>query len=347
MKKFFRIVIILFLFLIVFSVIAYFYYSDIVKHPLNTKGNIEFKVNNGDNINSVLKYLDEKKFVKNIFITKYYIKNNKLNINIKPGNYSFNENTSITQMVQDLNNGKFDDTIVSVTIPEGFTIEEIAIRLQDKGVLQKDAFLQGCKDYQLSTDIKTTPNRKYALEGYLFPDTYEMKKGMAAKDVIKLMLNKFNLVLNELEQKSNKVLDKDAKDNLVIMASLVEGEAEEKDERAIISGVFYNRLKLGMKLESCASVEYVLPEHKVVLSNKDIKINSPFNTYMVKALPEGPICCPGKAALEAAFSPQANKFLYFVAKFDGTNGHYFSTSLAQHNTATKVSEANMKKNGIK
>jgi len=324
--------------------IVYLNFSEIIRQPLKISSPIVFHVKTGDNLYSVLKSLDSNGEIKNLFAIKYYIKNNKLNTNIKPGTYSFSKDISLKQLISDLNKGKVDLDYILVTIPEGYTVEKIAEKLVEKGIIDKTTFLEACKNYILPPYVKVATNRKYSLEGYLFPDSYEFKKGMTGQVLIKRMLDRFNEVITNLEAENNLSFDNDKLDNVVTLASIVEGEAIVKDERSIIAGVFTNRLKNGMKLQSCATVEYILGVHKLILSNKDIAIVSPYNTYLNLGLPVGPIGNPGKASLLAAMKPETTKYLYFVAKFDGTSSHFFSENLTQHNQAVKVSEANSKKN---
>lgn len=216
------------------------------------------------------------------------------------------------------------DNIVKVTIPEGFDIEHIAKTLDEKGIISKDEFLTSCKEYTLPSYIKKDSKRKYELEGYLFPDTYEFKKNTGGREIIDIFLNRFEYVINDIEKSNNMTMEDGKLDEIITMASIVEKEVKMEDERGKAASVFYNRLKKGMKLQSCATVLYALGYHKDKLSNNDLKVKSPFNTYIVKALPEGPICCPGKASIIAALKPNKTNFLYFVSNNDGT--HTFTSS---------------------
>jgi UPF0755 protein len=187
--------------------------------------------------------------------------------------------------------------------------------------------------------IKADAKRKYSLEGFLFPDTYEFKKGMSGDDIITQMLLRFEYVINDIEAKQNTVINKENIDKITIMASIVEKEAKAKNERGMVASVFYNRLNKSMPLESCATVLYALDKVKVILSIKDTQTKSPYNTYLVKGLPVGPICCPGRAAIEAAVNPDKTDYYYFVAnmvKNDGTM--VFAKTLAEHNANVKKYE---------
>ena len=143
---------------------------------------------------------------------------------------------------------------------------------------------------------------------------------MSGNEIIKLMVDKFYSTINEINKE--KPIDMKKLDNIIIMASIVEGEASDKNERDKVASVFYNRLKKDMKLQSCATVLYSLGKHKEKLYDKDLEVQSPYNTYKVTGLPVGPICNPGKESIKAALSPAKTNYLYFVSNNDGT--HFFT-----------------------
>jgi UPF0755 protein len=174
------------------------------------------------------------------------------------------------------------------------------------------------------------------LEGYLYPDTYDFEWGTPPSKAAAAMLENFRSIFDTSwagKLEGRKLTTHQA----VIMASLVEREAQVDSERAIIASVFYNRLRLFRPLESCASIEYILPRHKnTKLTYADLKIDSPYNTYRRVGLPPGPISNPGRASLEAAVFPAKTDYLYFVSRGDG--GHIFSKSLQEHIRAKSVCE---------
>lgn len=221
---------------------------------------------------------------------------------------------------------------VTVTIPEGYELWQIAQLLEDKEICTKDEFYKALDedypDFPYLADIKRTENR---LEGYLFPDTYEFTRGQAAKSVVYAMLKNFHSkVYGEyIESGSRKSLDE-----IVIMASIIEREAANDEERGKISSVFYNRLEIGMKLQSCATVQYIIKERKKILSNSDIKIDSPYNTYMYEGLPAGPIASPGVSSVKAAINPEETDFYYFAATADGSR-NVFSKTGEEHMQTVK------------
>ena len=235
-----------------------------------------------------------------------------------------------------LNKGIKDDEIVKVVIPEGYDVEHIAAALDKKGIISKADFIKSCKEYKLPDFIKSDVRRKYALEGYLFPDTYEFLKGTDGKEIIDVMLKRFSNVIDNIKKETGKNISNEDLDKIIIMASIVEKEVERQDERGKAASVFYNRLNKDMKLQSCATVLYALGVHKDKLYYNDLKIDSPYNTYIVKGLPVGPISCPGIECIKAAINPEKTNYLFFVSKNDGT--HFFSDNEKKFLEVKKVTQ---------
>lgn len=295
-----------------------------INHPIKSNNKeVRVVVKSGDSFYSVLDNLKSQGELQNIYLIKWHIKNNNIKINsIKPGSYVLKSDLSLDNFIKNLSTGVFDENTVKITFPEGYNIEQMATLLQDKGVITKDAFILSIKNYPLPTYIKKDTNRKYALEGFLFPDTYEIIKSSSGNDIIKMLLKRFEAVMLEVQKENNATIKLDDYDKLINMASIVEKEAEKDSERAKVSSVFYNRLNIKMKLQSCATVLYAMGYHKDKLSNEDIKIKSLYNTYIVDGMPEGPIASPGKESIKAALVPETTKFIYFVSNNDGT--HFFT-----------------------
>jgi UPF0755 protein len=295
-------------------------YKKIIQHPIKTNKDIHVAVKNGDTLYSILDDLNQNGAIKNSSIIKFYIKNNEIKSNVHPGKFLIPKDSTVKGLVTSLSTVGNEEDIIKVTIPEGFDINNIAELLQEKGIIKKEEFIESCKTYKLPSFIVGNENRKFNLEGFLFPATYDLKAGMSGKTIIKLMVDKFYSTINEINKE--KPIDMKKLDNIIIMASIIEGEASDKNERGEVASVFYNRLKKDMKLQSCATVLYSLGKHKEKLYNKDLEVQSPYNTYLVTGLPVGPICNPGKESIKAALSPAKTNYLYFVSNNDGT--HFFS-----------------------
>ena len=216
-----------------------------------------------------------------------------------------------------------------VTVHEGLTAREISDLFLKRGVISSDKeFLKLVSNGKRFLRFKYAPYiPSSSLEGYLFPETYYFPKGSSPKMVISTMLRAFERaitsgMLRQLPKLGLKF------HQVITLASIVEKEAMKPEEYPLISAVFYNRLKRGMKLQSCATVEYLLPERKERLTLEDLKIDSPYNTYIHKGLPPGPICNPGERAIRAAFFPAKVNYLYFVSK--GNGEHHFSRTYREH-----------------
>ena len=216
-----------------------------------------------------------------------------------------------------------------------YEIRNIAEKLESAGITDFDSFISDTSNvdlYKSQYPYLNLPEVK-SLEGFLFPDTYYISKEATNEQIIKMFLDRFSEVYEE-QQLESKIQESGLNINeFITLASIVEREAVKKEERPIIAGIFYNRLSIQMPLQSCATVQYILKERKPVLSIADTKIDSPYNTYLIKGLPPAPIASPGLDAILATSNPQQTKFLYFVAKGDG--GHEFSETYEQHLQAKK------------
>ncbi|MBQ4518599.1 MAG: endolytic transglycosylase MltG [Clostridia bacterium] len=223
-----------------------------------------------------------------------------------------------------------DNVLIRVTIPEGFELRQIADRLQEEGLIDRDRFFEVAEktefDYWFLKDL---PKRENRLEGYLFPDTYLFKKGDTEENIINMMLARFEQIYTDEFKKQAKALNM-SDDEIIILASVIEREAMGDTDRDKVASVFHNRLKNSQYpyLESCATVQYILKERKPVLSVADTQIDSPYNTYRNSGLPAGPIASPGKASIEAALYPAKTDYLFFV--LDSSGVHRFAKTYAEH-----------------
>lgn len=291
-----------------------------MKYPFTkTSNESQILVSEGDSLLNVVSNMKDKGFIRNEFIVKIYIKMSKFNANIKPGEYDVREDMSIHEFVSMLNTGVEDKDFIQVTIPEGYDIESIADVLQKKEIITREDFLKSCKDYILPNYIETNSKVRYALEGYLFPDTYKFKKNSTGQEVISRLINRFEDVIKDIEKSGSKI---DNLSEIITIASLIEKEARVDEDRTKIASVIENRISKGMMLQIDAAVIYALGEHKQKLSLNDLKIESPYNTYKIKGLTPGPICNPGRESIEAAINPDDTDYVFYV--LDDNNKHYFT-----------------------
>lgn len=215
----------------------------------------------------------------------------------------------------------------TVTIPEGYEFRQIVNLLEENGIINREVFLREAESGEFDFDfVKQIPQRENRLEGYLFPDTYTFRPEDSEHDVILRMLENFN---NKAMSVINEANSGKSVDEIIILSSIIEREAASDDDRGKIASVFVNRLNIGMKLESCATVQYILKERKSVLSNEDTQIDSPYNTYKNSGLPIGPIASPGIKSIQAALYPEQTNYLYFMAARDGKSS-VFAETYEQH-----------------
>lgn len=213
-----------------------------------------------------------------------------------------------------------------VTIPEGLNIEQIAVLLAQDGWIDVQRFITLTRDQIF---IRTLEIDQQSLEGYLFPDTYQLTRGeMTEEDILQMMTRRFAKIWQEVTVGGEPSM---SRHQIVTLASIVEKETGAAEERPIIARVFLNRLARNMRLQSDPTVIYGVEDFDGDLTREHLRLKTPYNTYVIDGLPPGPICSPGKKALEAVLKPADSPHLFFVSKNDGT--HHFSISLQEHNQA--------------
>lgn len=306
-----------------------FKYTENKNKPFNTTDKVlDIQVNQGEYLYTVLGQLESKGIIKNSFLTKIYLKLNPSKTDIKPGSYEVPSDIDLQTFINMLVDGKVAS--YKVTFPEGFTIEEMANRLQEQGVMNANVFLEAVKKYPLPSYITPNPERRYNLEGFLYPDTYNIPKTATADDIISMMLNQFQIVMKQAEKNTGVTVSESDYQKYVTIASMIEGEASTQKDRELVSSVISNRLAVNMPLQLDATVIYALGQHTDYVSIKDTKIQSPYNTYYVKGIPVGAICSPGISAIEAALKPAKTDYIYYIL-----NGkeHFFTSSWAEFQKA--------------
>lgn len=243
------------------------------------------------------------------------------------GEYEFAPGLNLIEVVRRLEQGK--GLVHQVTIPEGFAARQIAELLHEKGLVDQDRFMTLVRDRRLLAQYSVDGQ---SLEGYLFPDTYRLVKGLGEEAIIERMVQRFAEMFGPAER-ARAIELKMSVVEVVTIASLIEREAMAEEERPLISAVFHNRLRLGMPLQSDPTVLYSLARFSGKLSKANLQAPSPYNTYLHRGLPPGPIASPGRASVRAALYPASSRYLYFVSKNDGT--HAFSNTLQEHDAMVR------------
>jgi UPF0755 protein len=246
----------------------------------------------------------------------------RLDKKLQSGRYNFHEPMAPILVLKTLTqSGTLTER---VTIPEGYTLREIAMTLAEQESIDTKQFLALAQDPSF---LSAHGIEAQSAEGYLFPSTYNIYWKMDPKKAIGLMISEHHRVFSDSLKKRATALGMTPHQAL-ILASIIEREGKKDSERPTISSVFHNRLKVKRPLESCATVEYILPEHKDRLLFEDLKVPSPYNTYLHPGLPPGPICSPGRSSILAALYPADTDYLFFVSNGDGS--HTFTRTGSQH-----------------
>ncbi|MCF8067834.1 MAG: endolytic transglycosylase MltG [Desulfobacterales bacterium] len=294
----------------------------------HSENHIVFIVPPGSGFNTVAKELLDKKLIHSPVKFRYYAWVKGYEKRLKAGEYLLSAVMTPRMILDHLSSGKV--MLYRVTIPEGYNINQVSRRFANSGLdLDTSTLLAAFSDPDL---INHFGIKASSFEGYLFPDTYFFPKGTSIKNIIGMMVSHFNTQFSPEWKVRAKELNLTVHE-VVTLASIIEKETGAAEERPIISSVFHNRLKRKMRLETDPSVIYGIKDFDGNITRKHLKTLTPYNTYMIKGLPPGPIASPGAAALEAALYPAETNFLYFVSKKDGT--HHFSTNYSSHIQAVK------------
>lgn len=283
---------------------------------------VVFNIEHGSGVFSVSKALAEKNLIRSQNYFKLYMKLTGQDRSLKAGSYEISPSMSTEQIGDLLTEGKV--RMVQFTIPEGWNNKQIAEYLVQEGYAKsEEEFLKLTRDPEI---LKKYNIPGKSTEGYLFPDTYTIAHGYPLPKIHEAMLKHFFTQLKKADPPGQ--LSQAELHNKIILASIIEREAVVQEDRPMMARVFLNRLDKSMRLESCATIQYALGKPKKKLYEKDLKIDSPYNTYRNDGLPPGPISNPGLPALKAAFHPAKGDHLFFVLKPDGS--HHFANSYKEH-----------------
>ncbi len=294
--------------------------------PVSKEGEpVLFSVPRGASVRIITQTLQDRTLIRSSFYAYYYTR--ILNLSLKAGTYRISSSMRTSAILRYIAEGKQEYT--RVTVPEGLSLMKTAKHLEDAGIVSSAAFLEAARNTTVLADYGLPGNNA---EGFLFPDTYFFPIGSEAESVVHTMISTFFTRISSLK---NVPLEKSKLYDKVILASIVEREYRVESEAPIIASVFVNRLGIGMGLQSCATIEYILTEiqnkpHPLRLTLDELKIPSEYNTYLWAGLPPGPISSPGLVALEAAFTPSDTHFLYFRLTDTEAGTHSFTRSLDEH-----------------
>lgn len=323
-KVLFAVVLLIFI-LPVFIFLDFVYY---MHRPLGREeAKIDITIYPGQGFNKTLKLLESSNIIKQPDKFKIYARLKGFDKKLKAGEYSISTTLSPSEVLHMMVKGRVK--LHKLTIPEGYNIHQIASIVEEAKMVSKEEYILTAIDrnfvHEMGIDADT-------FEGYLFPETYYFTKGVSAKQMISTMVYRFRSVFKEEWKIQAKNLDLSIHE-IVTLASIIEKETGVPFERPVISSVFHNRLRRGMRLETDPTVIYGLRDFDGNLTRKHLMTPSAYNTYLIYGLPPGPIANPGREAIEAALFPADTTYLYFVSKRDHT--HQFSTNLKDHNNAVR------------
>lgn len=300
---------------------------------------VKVVIQDGATTKDIAEMLEENELIGNSNIFALKVKLNGYEGLFKKGEYSLDTAMTESEIMAVLKGGIKPDTDIIFTIPEGYTINKIAKKLENEEVITQEEFFKavndGVYDYKFLSEIPM--DRQSKLEGYLFPDTYYFRNGTTGEEIVSKLLSRFDDIYTDgyiLAAKEKGY----TMDQIITLASIIEKEAKLDEERPRIAGVMYNRLEQNMPLQMDSTVNYAFElrdglnsgRDEKVVSSKDTQIKSDYNTYQNVGLPVGPICNPGKAAIEAALFPEHNDYLYFVLKDAQTGEHEFTKTHDEH-----------------
>ncbi|MBN2106704.1 MAG: endolytic transglycosylase MltG [Deltaproteobacteria bacterium] len=307
-----------------------FYLYCVTPHRPHQPATVEVTIPEGASFRKAAAILERQGVITDPLLFVLLAKIKKAEYSIKAGQYSINLPVTPFDIIDKLVRGEV--TLISVTIPEGSNLFDIARILEQAGLKPSAEVLRTATDGEFARSMGLADNG--TMEGFLFPDTYKFCRSMPLDQMLGRMAVRFrDIFARELQAEAGPGML--APRQLVVLASLVEKEAADPSERSVIAGVFYNRLKLGMRLECDPTVAYGVrledPSFKGRLRKKHLLAANSYNTYQIKGLPAGPICNPGLASLRAVLKPASVDYLFFVSRNNGT--HQFSRTLEEHNRA--------------
>lgn len=304
---------------------------DLIRYAQTPVGSIQepviFEIHRGESFDSVSRKLEEKNLMGSRLKWTIVARYTGHDETIRFGEYRITPDMTPMDILNRFSRG--DVVLHKVTLPEGFTMRQIAARLEAVGLCGRDAFISLATDPQFAKSLQIQGE---TLEGYLFPDTYFFEKNPSEKDVIQAMVERFHTTF------TRKWKDRAAElgftvHEIVTLASIIEKETGLDTERPTVSSVFHNRLKRNMRLDSDPTVIYGIDDFDGRIRTRHLRESTPYNTYVQKGLPPGPIANPGFGSLHAALYPEDTDYLFFVAKSE--REHHFSETYEEHRRAVR------------
>ncbi len=325
-------------FFLAISISAFFYYGFYFSKD-NLSEEKFFIINTGDGLSTIGKNLEKEGIIKKDYFFLIYGVITEKGKSLKPGNYVLRSNMSISEIMDKLSQGDGE----KITIIEGWNLRDIALFLEKNGYGTKEEFYEiaGKPPFYKDGIVKSQESRDVSfdfefledlpldlpLEGYIFPDTYFISQGTPMDDIVYSFLSNFDRKINE---EIRKEIEKNEMSffEIITIASLIEKEVIDYNEKKIVSGIIQKRMKEGMRLQLDATITYLTGRRSVSIPLKETRIDSPYNTYVYSGLPKGPICNPGIESIKAALRPKKSDYFYYLSKPNGET--VFSETHKEH-----------------
>lgn len=289
----------------------------------SSKETVTISIVQGSSTTTIAKNLASNKLIRSPFVFKLAARYRGIGTQLRAGKYQLSRDMSLTQIMDELKKGQVE--FQTFTVPEGITAKAIAELWEESGLGKAEAFVEAMQTPEL---LQQYLPEDVSAEGYLFPETYKFTKGSKAETIVLMMLGESDKRWDDTLAEEAKTLGL-TRHEVITLASIIQREAASVSEIPRISSVFHNRLKHNWRLQADPTVLYALGDPKRLLTREDLKFVSPYNTYLNKGLPPGPIGNPGMASILGALRPEQTSYYYFVATNEGK--HHFSKTLAEHN----------------
>jgi len=322
--------------IIAWSIASFILWRCVESSVSDSGADVLFTVLPGQSVEQISQNLQDADLIKSKLCFKIYIRQNNKQAKLQAGEYVLNPSLSIKEIADILVGGQSLSKEKTIKIIEGWNVRDIDEYLNNQQIISEKDFIK-IAEREIKNQKSKIKNQKFLddapsyanLEGFLFPDTYRIFRDATTEDIVQKMLANFD---KKLTEEMRVEINKQGKTiyQIITMASLIEKEVRTAKDMKIVSGIFWDRIKYGQALESCATLAFILGVNKQQYSAEDTKINSPYNTYRNLGLPPGPICNPGLNAIQAAIYPEFTDYNYFLNRQD-TGETIFSKTLDEHN----------------
>lgn len=324
------------------------YIREMTQPMPNSEQAVRVVIPAGSGSAQIAQLLEQQGLIRDARMFSYYLKYKEQGSKFQAGEYEMTPGITLDAIIDMLNKGLIvKEQGIKLTVPEGYTVRQIADKVSQQFGLDPTLFLQTAGQYtgytaKVFQHIPNNPQLHNKLEGYLFPETYEWKKDIKLEELIDAMMLELDKKLALLPKDWQQKMEAQGQSfhQMLTIASLIEREVALDEERPLVSSVIQNRLKKGMALQIDATIQYMFDKPKERLFEKDLQLESPYNSYLHPGLPPGPIASPSLASIQAAIYPADSNYMFYVTKKDGSKAHLFAETYEQHQQNITASKKN-------